>query len=45
MRSYVEPARGNPLRDDSEQAQSSHIDLRIQGGKDLIYKVADETSS
>ena len=27
----MEPERGNPLRDNSEQAQNSHIDLCIQG--------------
>ena len=31
MRSFVEPAQRNPMRDNSEQAQSSHIDLRCQG--------------
>ena len=31
MRLHVEQARGNPLRDNSEQAQSSHIDLQVQG--------------
>ena len=30
MQSYVEPALGNPLREDSEKAQSSHIDFGIQ---------------
>ena len=50
MRPYVEPARGKPIRDNSEQAQSSHVNLRIQGeheqspesggpGKDHIDKV------
>ena len=34
MRSCVEPARRNRLRDNSEQAPSSHIDLRIQGEPD-----------
>ena len=27
----VEPARGNPLRENSEHAECSHIDFRIQG--------------
>ena len=31
MQANVEPARRNPLCDNSEQAQSSHMDFRIQG--------------
>ena len=56
MYSHVEPARGSPLRDSSEQAESYHIDLRFQGEpeqspdnqdqeKGLNDKVVSETGS
>ena len=45
MRPYKETALGNPLRNHSDKAQSSRIDLRVQGEPDQLTEDEEQKNS